>query len=69
MKFTEMLIMEFIIKQVKEMAVKDGMAKGLIQEYKGDKIEGVVHAQVDQKLVKSNKITGFNRCPNTWFGH
>jgi hypothetical protein len=30
MKFTEMLIMEFIIKQVKEMAVKDGMAKGLI---------------------------------------
>ncbi len=24
---------------------------------------GVVHASVDQKLVKSNKITGFNQCP------
>jgi hypothetical protein len=24
---------------------------------------GVVHAYVDQKLVKSNKITSFNRCP------
>jgi hypothetical protein len=24
---------------------------------------GVVHALVDQKLVKSNKIMSFNRCP------
>ncbi len=24
---------------------------------------GVVHACVDQKLVKSNKITSFNQCP------
>jgi hypothetical protein len=24
---------------------------------------GVVHTYVDQKLVKSNKITSFNRCP------
>jgi hypothetical protein len=26
-------------------------------------IRGVVHAYVDQKLLKSNKIKSFNQCP------
>jgi hypothetical protein len=28
---------------------------------------GVVHAKVDQKLVKSNKIASFNQCPKDDF--